>query len=160
MRDDVLKQQSMKVNWRVLANHSLYPSHENIINIEFQTLKLNQNLSRMHECVNFLWKCQFILDVAASVTPHEFHLKRVSTLGFFLALGVEKVPFIPASPGNLEKKCYCFFFFFFFLGFRLANEINLLATIKCFPPSYFLGITPSAQPPCPRIRRARSATKT
>ena len=27
-----------------------------------------------------------ILDVAASVTPHEFHLKSVSILGFFLAL--------------------------------------------------------------------------
>ena len=40
MRDDVLKQHSMEMNWRVLANHSLYPSHENI-NIDLQTLKLN-----------------------------------------------------------------------------------------------------------------------
>ena len=41
MGDDVLKQQSMEMNWRVFANHSLYPTHENIINIELQTLKLN-----------------------------------------------------------------------------------------------------------------------
>ena len=155
MRDDVLKQKSMKMNLRVLANHSLYPSHENIINIKFQTLKLNQNLSRMHECVNFLWQCQFILDVATSVTPHEFNLKRVSTLGFFQQWELKRfLLFLPAQA--IWKKNAIF-------GgeaLRLANNLNLLATIKCFPPSYFLGITPRAQPPCPRIRRARSVTKT
>lgn len=157
MKDDVLKQQSMKMNCRVLANHSLYPSHENIINIEFQTLKLKQNFSTMHECVNFLWKCQFILDVAASVTPHEFHLKSVSTLGFFQHWELKRfLLFLPAQA--IWKKMLLFLFFI--LALRLANNLNLPATIKCFPPSYFLGITPSAQPPCPRIRRARSVTKT
>lgn len=41
IRDDALKHQSIKMNWRVLGNHSLYPTHVNIINIEFQVLKLN-----------------------------------------------------------------------------------------------------------------------
>ena len=54
------------------------------------------------------------------MSPHEFHLKSVSTLGFFLALGVEKVPFIPASPGNLEKNAIVFVFFFFF-GFTIGQ---------------------------------------
>ena len=81
-----------------------------------------------------------ILDVAASVTPHEFHLKSVSILGFFLALsGAEKVPFIPASPGNLEKNAILFFWLYV-VPFVISSSL----TIKCFPPSYFLGITPRA----------------
>ena len=57
----------------------------------------------MHEYVNFLWKCEFILDVAL-LRPQEFHLKSVRTLGFFLALSV------PPNTIFFFKKCYnCLF---------------------------------------------------
>lgn len=131
------------MNWRVLGNHSLYPTHVNIINIEFQVLKLNQNIARMHEYVNFLWKCEFILDVAL-LCPQEFHLKSVRTLGVFLALSV------PPNTIFFLKKCYnCLF------GSTIGQQPKFPSNHLVFPTQLLFRDNTTRLPPHPRIRRRR-----